>query len=150
MKSGSPNDPGRFQARWNTSADAMVLTNAAGLVLAANAAYCDLHGVAQQDLVGHSLALIYPEDARPTAMAHYQTVFASCNDAGGYPAALRWRDGEGRLVESRIDFITRGDQESYMMSSVSVLEEEAGQTVPQVLIDEIRQWGVEILVDVDG
>ena len=170
------------RALWNASPDAMALTDAAGVVLAANPAYCALHGFSPTDLVGQSLAVTFPEAARPSAMEHYRAVFESRSDPHMYPAAVQWRDERGRFVESRIDFVTQGNRRSSMMSSVRVVAEAAtggsitfdvgdrrvfsqgtegpssdvaplassptstSQTTPEVLIDAIQKWGLEIVL----
>jgi PAS domain S-box-containing protein len=116
--------PNGCRALWNTSPDAMVLTDAAGTVLAANPSFCALHGFLSRDLVGQNVTVTFPESTRFSAMDHYHTVFDSRDQGHAHPAALRWRDEAGRLLESRIDFITtRDDRTSSMMSSVRVVEE---------------------------
>ena len=115
--------PNAFRALWNASPDAMMLTDAAGTVLAANPSFCALHGFSSRDLVGQSVAVTFPEAEQVSAMEHYRTVFESRDEGYTYPAALRWRGEDGRLLESRIDFIRRDNQTSSMLSSVCVLEE---------------------------
>ncbi len=115
--------PDAIRTLWNTSLDAMVLTDADGLILAANPAYCALHELVPDQLVGQSLAVIFPEAARPAAMAHYRAVFQSRNRPRLYPAVTQLRDASQRLVESRVDFLTQEDRLSAMLSSVRVLRE---------------------------
>lgn len=110
-----------LRAIWFASADAMVLTDAAGMVLAANPAYCDAHDCKPDELIGNSLALIFPEAERPFAMTQYHAVFESMAAHHPSPAGARWRDGSGRVVESTIDFIAQGTHPAAMISTVRVL-----------------------------
>ena len=139
MTNGTWNGPNAFRALWNASPDAMVLTDAAGVVLAANPAYCALHGFSPKGLGGKSLAVIFPEADRPAAMAHYRLVFESRNNPSTYPAATQWRDEAGRLIESRITFITRVSQEPLMLSSVRVVPESPMENLAIEPVDEGNQ-----------
>src|SRR4051812_37891898 len=129
------NGPDVVRGLWNSSPDAMVLTNAEGTVLAANPSYCALHGLSSKRLVGQSMAIIFAEVARPSVMAHYREVFASRSNVHAYPATLRWGDAAGRVMESRIDFISRDGCEETMMSSVRVAVEATGR----ISVDGVSQ-----------
>ncbi|MBM2810085.1 MAG: hypothetical protein HW416_844 [Chloroflexi bacterium] len=143
----------------------MVLTDAAGTVLAANPAYCDAHECVPDDLIGKSLALIFPEAERRFAMTQYHAVFDGMATRRSSPAGVRWRDESGRVVESHIDFIAQGSHPAAMISTVRLLiaelpssipsdtvpdniPERAGQhrfsrTVADLVIDAVRTWGAD-------
>src|ERR1700752_2592836 len=54
----------RFHAILDAAADAMVLSNADGIVIAANAAYYQLYGYPPEQVLGKSFAIIFPEERR--------------------------------------------------------------------------------------
>lgn len=53
-----------FHAIWDAAADAMALSDAEGIVFAANPAYYHLYGYAPDQVLGNSFAIIFPEDQR--------------------------------------------------------------------------------------
>jgi PAS domain S-box-containing protein len=65
----------RFQAIWSATADAMALSNADGIVLAANPAYYELYGYPPEQVIGHSFAMIFPAGQRASAITQYQEIF---------------------------------------------------------------------------
>jgi PAS domain S-box-containing protein len=139
-------EAGILRALWNVSPDAMVLTDSAGVILAANPAYCALHGRLPNKLDGENFGVIFPEAERPSAMAHYHDVFAGRDSTPRFPARVQLRDASQRLVESRLDFILKRNRPPAMMSSVRVLPEDltAKQDLTaEILIDGLRRWGVD-------
>jgi len=58
----------RFRAVWETSGDAMALSDSEGIVIAANPAYYRLYGYTPEEVVGHSYAIIFPEKERKEAI----------------------------------------------------------------------------------
>ena len=58
----------RFQAIWDAAADAMALSNAEGIVVAANPAYYQLYGYTPEQVLGQSFAIIFPAAERPNAV----------------------------------------------------------------------------------
>jgi PAS domain S-box-containing protein len=169
-----------FRAIWNASDSAMVLTDAAGTVLAANPAYCRLHRCSMGDLVGGSLALILPEAERPFAIAQYHAVFESLDAAERHSAAAQWRAGSDSVVESRMDLLMKDNRSVALLSTVRVIAEprpgvphaalparhsplvprgstgaapdsdEPAQTTADTLIDAIDKWGIDAVVGQPG
>src|SRR5438270_411564 len=85
---------------WEHTSDAMALSDAAGIVLAANPAYYRLYGYGPEDVLGASFALIFPREQREWAEAQYAEMFH-----GDQPpvvrSTVRSKDGREHVVESR-------------------------------------------------
>lgn len=140
----------------------MMLTDAGGTVLAANPAYCALHGFSPGELIGRSLSLIFPEAERLFAISQYRAVFESLEADESHPPVVQWRDSSERLVESRIDFLMRGNHREAMISTVRVIvgppvgksqstdSSELAGTAADVLIDAIDDWGIDAVLGVSG
>ena len=107
-----------FHAVWQQAADAMVLSDAHGIVLAANPAYFRLYGAGQDAVVGHSFAIIFPPAQRAPAVDHYQHVFASATSVPVYEFVIRRADGTARIVESRSEFLSAHDQRVALLSTI--------------------------------
>jgi PAS domain S-box-containing protein len=108
----------RFHAVWDAAADAMALSNAEGIVLAANPAYYELYGYSPEQVVGQSFALIFPADQRPSAVAQYMALFQQRTDIPPYESNIRRADGAERIVEARATFITLEDSQIVLLSII--------------------------------
>ena len=115
--------PDIFQAIWNSSSDAMVLSDADGIVLAANPAYFRLYGFPVDAVIGQSFALIFPPEQRAWAAEQYQVAFASPAIIPAYESSIRRLDGAERMVESRIDFLTTDGRRVAMLSTIRDITE---------------------------
>lgn len=100
----------RLRAIWECATDGIVLTDAEGIVLAANPAYCQLHGHTLAEIVGQSFALIFPEAQQSWAVEQYKSIFASPASNQLYETPVRHADGSERTVEARVDFVTKNGQ----------------------------------------
>lgn len=107
----------RFRAVWEATSEAMALSDPAGTVLAVNPAYCALYGLAPEQVVGQSFAVIFPDEARAAAVAQYQAVFADPDSPPSYEVSVQHADGSERVVEARADFLLR-DGERVAINSV--------------------------------
>lgn len=96
----------------------MALSDADGIVIAANPAYCALYGYPQEAIVGERFSLIFPPEQRPSADAQYQAVFQGQLTVPAYEAVVQRGDGDERVVESRIEFLTASDGRRAMLSIV--------------------------------
>lgn len=141
----------------------MVVTDAGGTILAANPAYCTLHGFAPSELIGRSLSLIVPETQRAFAISQYRAVFESLEPDESHPTVARWRDGATRVVESRIDLLMQGNRREAMMSSVRTIRAAPPvgtphptdsyaetETAAHVLVGAIHDWGIDAVLGVSG
>jgi PAS domain S-box-containing protein len=102
----------RLQAVWEAAPDAMVLSDANGVVLAVNPAYCQLTGYPPEDLVGHDFALAVPNVEHAGRRAQYRQVFTTAAPRAAYQATVRRQDGSTRVVESRISFLYADGREA--------------------------------------
>lgn len=112
-----------FQAIWELSSEAMALSDPDGIVLAANPAYAKLYGYALAEVVGHNFAIIFPEELRAWANEQYRITFASPAVAPAFEAEIRRANGECRMVESRVGFVTSDGQRIAMLSSIRDITE---------------------------
>src|SRR5215212_7970878 len=90
----------RFNAIWEATADAMVVSDANGIVLAANPAYYHLYGYSPNQVLGHNFAIIFPEDQRETVNVQYTELFQRHTDIPTYESHIRTADGSKRIVEA--------------------------------------------------
>src|SRR5688572_13146267 len=68
--------PDWLQRVWTSAPDAMALSDAEGIVMMANPAYCELYGYQPEEIVGRSFAVIFPPAAREQAIQQYRDVYA--------------------------------------------------------------------------
>jgi PAS domain S-box-containing protein len=101
----------RFYAVWEAAADAMALSNAEGIVLAANPAYYQLFGYSPEQVLGQSFALIFPAEQRPDAVAQYTALFQQHTNIPVYESTIQTADGSERIVEAQARFITLEDSQ---------------------------------------
>lgn len=113
----------RFHAVWEATSEAMALSDAAGIVLAVNPAYCRLYGRNADEFVGQSFALIFPEELRADAIAQYRDVFNSPTLPQSYEASVQRPDGSERMVEARADFLVHDGQRVAMISAIRDITE---------------------------
>jgi len=83
----------------------MVLSDAEGIVIAANPAYFQLYGYADDAVVGHSFVLMFPPEQPDWAIAQYQRVFADPASVTQYESVIRRADGAQRAIEAQITFL---------------------------------------------
>ena len=93
--------PGWPDLVWASAPDAMVLSDADGIVLLANQAYCDLYGYAIHEVVGVSFAIIFPPEQRSQALDIYRAVFAGRASTPTHETQIVRKDGTERFVQAR-------------------------------------------------
>jgi PAS domain S-box-containing protein len=108
----------RFHAIWDAAADAMALSNADGIVLAANPAYYHLYGYSPDQVLGNSFAIIFPEDQREGAVAQYRDIFRSQMIIPVYESTIRRADGSERIVETRATFVSLDGNQTVLLSII--------------------------------
>ncbi|MFN8637170.1 MAG: PAS domain S-box protein [Chloroflexota bacterium] len=103
---------------WDAAPDAMALSDADGVVLLANPAYCELFGYALGEVVGQSFALIFPPEQREIATQLYRQIYA---EAGRIPVQETWiqrKDGGERFVQARAEVMLDRGRPRAMLSIV--------------------------------
>jgi PAS domain S-box-containing protein len=149
-----------FRTVWESTTDAMALSDAEGIVFAANAAYLDLYGFPAEAVLGHSFAIIFPEATRQQAIQNYKTVFTRGDteplvadrrqDAEGHPyfaTTIRRTDGALRMVESRVEFIDDGGRRVAMLSIIrDVTARRQAQESLEVALDaaDMGIWDLDL------
>jgi len=122
--SGAEPDRDLLQVVWEASADAIALSDPEGIVLHANPAYCRLYGYPPEQVIGHSYAIIFPEEAREWAVAAYQRTFHDPAIAPDVVSVVRRADGSERIVEVRYNFVVRDGKRVAMVSTIRDLTEQ--------------------------
>jgi PAS domain S-box-containing protein len=120
-----------IQALWEGAADAMVLSDPAGMVQAANPAYCQLYGYTPDELIDHSFAIVFPPEQREWALVQYQAVFHTQTPVPVYETTIQRKDGTERLVEARITFITTHGIRTGMLSIIRDITDQRQYLVEQ-------------------
>jgi PAS domain S-box-containing protein len=108
----------RFQEIWDAAADAMALSNADGIVLAANRAYYQLYGYRPEQVLGQSFSIIFPAAQRSWAITQYAAVFQSRTDISIYESTIRTADGSERIVETHATFIPIDGSQTALLSII--------------------------------
>lgn len=113
----------RFRQVWEATSDAMVLSDTEGVVLDANPAYLRLYGYTSEQVIGHSFAIIFPPEARESALAQYKQTFASEEELPSFESVVQHADGSQRIVESRATFLSVAGQRTAMLSTIRDITE---------------------------
>jgi PAS domain S-box-containing protein len=108
----------RFHVIWDAAADAMAISDANAVVLAANPAYYQLYGFSPEQVLGNSFAIIFPIEQREWAVAQYAAIFQSRAVIPVYESTVRRADGSERIVETRATFITTDDNRPALLSII--------------------------------
>lgn len=69
------NSEKRFRSIWESSREAMLLTDQKGVVIAVNHAYCELTGLTSQELIEQPFTASYRKDAAERSLARHQENF---------------------------------------------------------------------------
>lgn len=120
--SQSENDQ-RFRRVFEAAYDAMVLSDAEGVVLEANTAYFDLYGFTAEEVIGQKFFIIFPDTQQRVAMAQYREVFNGEQSAMIHENDIIRKNGEIRSVETRIGFVMRDGKRVEMLSVVRDITE---------------------------
>jgi PAS domain S-box-containing protein len=108
----------RFRGVWESTLDAMALADAAGIVLAANPAYCELSGYPMEEIVGHNFSRIFPADERAEREAGYQAIFASPLPTASFETTIQRASGALREVACQGAFIEFDGQRQAMVVAI--------------------------------
>jgi PAS domain S-box-containing protein len=108
----------RFRQVWQTTSDAMALSDSQGIVLANNPAYLSLYGYKLEEVIGRSFAVIFAEENRRAAVEQYKIVFTDEHIPAAFESVIRRADGAERHVETRITFLSIAGQRTAMLSTI--------------------------------
>ncbi len=108
---------------WNSSIEGMVLSDENGIVRNVNNKYCEIYGFDREELLNKEFSIIFPEDYRETAMQQYKELFKSSNIPESFEIEIIRKDGEKRIVESRVEFIKSDGKRTAMLSIIKDITE---------------------------
>ncbi len=113
----------RFQMVWELASDAMTLSTADGIVIAANPAYFRLYGYAPEMVLGQSFSVIFPEEERSWAEKLYQIRYRSPVPQAAVETTVRRADGGERTVEASYTFLEEQGRRIAMLSIIRDITE---------------------------
>ncbi|GAB4203430.1 MAG: hypothetical protein OHK0022_27600 [Roseiflexaceae bacterium] len=139
-------------ALWDSSADAMALSDPQGIVRAANAAYYALYGLTAQQVIGQSFSVIFPPEQRAWADQRYQAVFHDPELPPTFESVVQRADGTRRVVESRVSFVIQGGRRRAMLSILrDITEQHQAQEQARLFVSLVeRSSDLIATVDRDG
>lgn len=112
-----------FHAVWTTAFDAMALSTPDGTVVAANPAYYRLYGYPQEEVLGKSFCIIFPEEQRTWVLERYRDMFQSPTISPCVEATVIRTDGTECIVESCYSFIVHNGKRTTMLSIIRDITE---------------------------
>ena len=113
----------RFRSVFETATDAMAISDAEGVVLEANPAYFELYGYTSEEVIGHSFAILFPEESREAVIRMYKAVFNQ-TQASPYESTIQRKDGVMRVVQARTAFLSQAGQPTAMLSVIRDVTEQ--------------------------
>ena len=113
-----PDFASQMQAVWDAAADAVVLSDTQGIVLAANPAYYALYGYGPEEVLGQDFAIIFPPEQRAAAHADYQATFTSPGIPAAIVSTVQQKDGTIKNVEVRYSFLVEEGRRTAMISLI--------------------------------
>jgi PAS domain S-box-containing protein len=113
----------RFRQVWETSSDALALSDSEGIVLSANPAYFHLYGYTAEQVIGNSFAIIFPEENRAGAVEQYKLVFDSEAILPTFESGITRADGGERIVETHVVFLGTAGRHTAMLSNIRDITE---------------------------
>ncbi len=107
----------RLRTVWEIAADAIMLSDPEGIVIAANPAHCQLFGYSAEEVIGQSFAIIFPSEKRSRVVERYKAIFSGQTVPPPiFEIRICQEGGPERVVETRIGFITKEGQRTAMLS----------------------------------
>lgn len=113
----------RFRAVWEITSDALVLSDSEGTVLAANPAYVTLYGYPSEQIIGKSIAAVFPPHRRAEILEHYRAIFEAPEPSLSFESEIVRANGTRRLVEAQFSFITHNTYRVAMLSTIRDITE---------------------------
>lgn len=104
-----------YKAAWLLSADALVLTDAEGLVCDANPAYCRLFNVTRDELIGSSFAEVLPDALQDNFLQRYRKLFEDSGAPQVLEVTLPYK-GTTLVIESRFAVFQRNGRRAALLS----------------------------------
>jgi PAS domain S-box-containing protein len=107
----------------NLVPEALVLSDADGLILAVNEACLQLTGFGREELLGRHLSLLFPAEERAAVTEEYRRAFAGPDQLPGYERLIRRVDGADLPVEARCSFLSAAGRRVGLVTSLRDISE---------------------------
>jgi PAS domain S-box-containing protein len=128
----------RFQAVWEVASDAMALSTADGIVIAANPAYFRLYGYAPEMVLGQPFSVIFREEERRWADELYQIRYRSPVPVAAVETTVRRGDGSEGIVEASYTFLEEQGRRIAMLSIIRDITERKQRE------EQLREYGLKV------
>jgi PAS domain S-box-containing protein/putative nucleotidyltransferase with HDIG domain len=119
----------RLRLVWESTTDAMAISDAEGIMVDVNPAALRLFGYSREQIIGHSMNENVPEEARNAAIEQYKAVFASDVIPPTFESIVRRADGTESNAESSISFLhnSAGQRVAMLCTVRDVTEQKQAQ-----------------------
>jgi PAS domain S-box-containing protein len=135
----------RFRRVFEAAYDAMVLSDAEGIVVDANPAYFELYGFTAEEVIGQKFFIIFPDARQREAMASYREAFSGEHNSMIYESEIARKDGTIRSVETRIGFIMRDGKRTEMLSVIrDITERKQAEARLEKLAQDLSRSNAEL------
>lgn len=112
-----------YDLAWQLSADALVLTDSAGIILDVNPAFCTLFGLTREQALGSSFAALFPAESREQMIDGYGKLFASREAPHSRETSVSYR-GRRLVIDSRFAFLPSDSAPVALLTSVRDVTEQ--------------------------
>jgi PAS domain S-box-containing protein len=106
----------RFRLLWQQSADGIRLTDAAGNVVMANAAYCQLMDLPPEAVEGHPMSDVYLAENQPKILEDHRANFATRNVKSRVETQVTLRNGNKLWLEVSNSFMEHPGAEPLLLA----------------------------------
>ncbi|MCX6135090.1 MAG: PAS domain S-box protein [Ignavibacteriales bacterium] len=115
----TPDQQALLESVWENSAEAMRITNAAGIIVAVNDSYCRMVGMRREELVGEPFTVILDSSADPSVLlATYSKRFLDRSVEPVMNRHLRLRNHHEVFVEAINSYIKGTDGSTFVFSII--------------------------------
>jgi PAS domain S-box-containing protein len=105
-----------FRLLWNESADGIRLTDAAGMIVMANPAYCQLVGLPREALEGQPMSVVYLAENRPKILSDHRRNFAARSVNSRVETRLTLWNGQTIWVDVANSFMEQSGAEPLLLA----------------------------------
>lgn len=132
----------RLRQVWESTSDAMAITNMDGIILSINPAAARLYGYTAEKIIGQSFTVTLPEEAREQALNGYKALFLNDFTPPTFETVVQRTDGAERITESSLTFLTDASGERIAMLTTFRDITERKRTDEALIASEKRYRGL--------
>lgn len=129
-------------AIWESVSDAIAVSNAQGIVVAANPAYYQLFGYTPDQVLSKPFSIIFAEHLQDSALEQYLTLFQEETIQPFFESTIRRSDGTTRIVEARYSFLSHAGQRVAMVSLIHDITDR--KRTEQALLEKDEQLSLAL------